>query len=76
MSKITIILKSGRELRFEADSIAVTRNTLTGLITEYEIKGIKSGEAPISLNPGDIYCVTQTIDESEETKNGSRYNQP
>ena len=66
MSKITIILKSGRELHFEANSVTITRNTLTGIVTEYEIKGIKSGEAPISLNPSDIYCVTQTYKKSEE----------
>lgn len=69
MSKITIILKSGRELHFEANSMSVTRNTLTGIVTEYEIKGIKSGEAPISLCPNDIYCVTQTYGESEEAEN-------
>lgn len=68
MSKVTIILKSGREFHFEANSITVTRNILTGIVTEYEIKGIKSGEVPISLNPCDIYCVTQTYNESEEDK--------
>lgn len=68
MSKITIILKSGRELHFEADSISITRHTLTGIVTEYKIKGVKSGEVPISLSPDEIYCVTQTYDESEEAE--------
>lgn len=65
MSKITIILKSGRELHFEADYIGITRNSITGIVTEYKIKGIKSGEVPISLSPDDIYCVTQTYEECE-----------
>lgn len=65
MSKITIILKSGRELHFEADSMSITRNTLTEMVTEYQIKGIKGGEVPLSLNPCDIYCVTQIYDKSE-----------
>ena len=65
MNKITIILKSGRELHFEADSISITRHTMTGIVTEYKIKGIKSGEVPISLSPDEIYCVTQIYDESE-----------
>ena len=66
MSKITIILKSGRELHFEADSISISRHTMTGIVTEYKIKGIKSGEVPISLSPDEIYCVTQIYDESED----------
>ena len=66
MSKITIILKSGRELHFEADSISITRHTITGTVMDYTIKGVKNGEVPISLSPDEIYCVTQIYDESED----------
>ena len=69
MNKITIILKTGRELNFECDEISLERNKLSNEIVSYNIKGIKKGEFPISLNPSDIYCVTQTYDE-KEAENG------
>lgn len=65
MSKFTIILKSGREMTFEAEAVKITRHSLTGEVIEYSIKGIKSGEVPFSLNPTDIYCAVQIYEEAE-----------
>ena len=64
MAKIVIRLKSGFELPVECE-VARFEHDLFGGVQSYTIKGAKDNR-PLHLNPSDIECVYQIMDQTEE----------
>ena len=54
--QIIIRFKSGFELPITCDSFSIETHTMTGELTEYDIKGIKDNK-PIFFRPEDVECI-------------------
>ena len=65
MVKIVIRLKSGFELPIECEEANFQTSQLTGGLAGYKLKGCKNNR-PIFLQPEDIECVWQVLQEGEE----------
>ena len=59
-SRIKIRFKSGFELPITCDELSINTNTLTGEITQYDIKGITDNK-PLFFRFEDIECIFQEM---------------
>lgn len=65
MVKIVIRLKSGFELPIECEEAKFQTSQMNGVLAGYKLKGCKNNR-PIFLQPEDIECVWQVMDQTEE----------
>lgn len=62
--RITIRFKSGFELPITCDEFSISKNTYTGEIAEYDIKGIKDNKL-IFFRSVDVECIYREMTNDE-----------
>lgn len=59
--KVNVVLKSGKEIKFECDSLTTSADHKTGILSTYEATGVSRNTLdglPAYINPNEVAAIT------------------
>lgn len=66
MKLVKIILRNGCVIKFECESVTVTKNTISGSLQEIKWKSATKGDVPLCLDISEVIAVTTEALEGEK----------